>query len=118
MRRAVCWGLVLLVCVLAALGAGTALLRGGDEPVTGTPGSEAAGLMLLEDEDGVYVLAVADQSPASHAGVEPGDYLLEAEGVAISTSAALDKAMQSSPDPLRLMLRRGDKILQVTLDCR
>lgn len=55
------------------------------------------GLMLLEEEGGVYVLAVTDNSLACRAGIEPGDLLTEADGVTLTEITQLEGMLQASP---------------------
>lgn len=118
MRRAVSGGLILLVCLLAVCGVWNGIHRDAPAPLTGAPGSEAAGLILLEEEQGVLVLAVTEDSPANRAGVEPGDYLLLADETAICSLSEADEALKKVGRPLVLTLQRGEHRVQVLLDGR
>lgn len=81
-------------------------------------GAAAKGLLLLDDEQGVYVLAVTDKSPAALAGVEPGDYLLSAGGLPIDKAQRLDEMMAQMKEPLQLRLRRNNAEVLITLPVR
>ena len=75
------------------------------------------GLMLLEEEDGIYVLAVTDRSPACRAGIEPGDLLTEADGESLTEIAQLEAMLQHVPEggALRLGLVRNGASMTLTL---
>lgn len=81
-----------------------------------TEGSGAAlGLMLLNREQGIYVLAVTQDSPADRAGVLPGDYLLRADGEPLADSDQLDAMLREDADELTLLLRRDERELLLRL---
>lgn len=118
MKRKIC--LIALAAVLVL--AGGLLWQGLHQeaaPQTGAT-STALGLMLLEREAdaGLYVLAVTQESPADRAGIHPGDYLLQSEGVQLQTSAQLDALINAAQDVLPLTLRRDGQQLQVGLSTR
>ncbi|MBQ8556305.1 MAG: PDZ domain-containing protein [Clostridia bacterium] len=115
-RRGLRYGMLLLAAVLVVTGLYHGLRR--EETLPLTDSSAAAGLMLLDDAQGVYVLAIMDQSPAYWAGIEPGDYILEAEGVALEDVVQLDEMMSQGYHSLRLKLLRDGEGLQVTLSAR
>ena len=75
------------------------------------------GLMLLEEESGVYVLAVTDRSLACHAGIEPGDLLTEADGVALAEITQLEGMLQAAPADglLHLRLTRDGTSMTIAL---
>ncbi|MBQ7849461.1 MAG: PDZ domain-containing protein, partial [Clostridia bacterium] len=79
--------------------------------------SASLGLVLLSAEQGVYVLAVSDQSPAALSGLEPGDYILSAQGEPLADIASLDERLQGSEE-LLLSVRRGDELLEIMLPGR
>jgi len=49
------------------------------------------GLVLLDGEEGVSVLAVRNRSTADRAGILPGDVLLQADGIALPTSSSWNR---------------------------
>lgn len=73
------------------------------------------GLMLVEDAQGLYVLAVTQDSPADKAGVRPGDYLLSAGGQALDSAARLETLLEGDPPLLQLLIRRNGQALTVVL---
>lgn len=76
------------------------------------------GLFLLEEYEGLYVLAVNDSSPAARASILPGDVLLEANGVTLSTVTTLDQLLSQLASPLRLTLLRDEARLTLSLSLR
>lgn len=81
-------------------------------------GAAARGMMLLDEVQGVYVLAVTDRSPADLAGVEPGDILISAAGIPIDRAQRLDEMMEASQETMQLQLCRDGLMLQVNLPAR
>lgn len=85
------------------------------------PLGSAFGIKLFTD--GVIVASLSDiytengvRCPAAEAGVKPGDYLLEANGAPITGNAALAQCIGSSAgQPVSLKIRRGDKILELSV---
>lgn len=69
----------------------------------------ALGMMVVEEENGLYVLAVTSDSRADRAGMEPGDRLLRANDVKLTSVTQLEEVMRSTPpDVFRLTVQRGD----------
>ena len=56
----------------------------------------ALGLLLQEEADGLFILAVRDDSPAQRAGLAPGDRLLAVNGSAFTTLADLETLLTAS----------------------
>lgn len=118
MRR---WLIIVLVLLIA--GAGLWL---GCTPSAPLPSAEEAtsmaalGLVLLDSDEGVSVLAVKDRSPAEHAGIHPGDLLLQANGHPFSTILQLEALLPpSKQSALQLQLRRRQQdVLTVQLHLR
>jgi len=78
-------------------------------------GSAAQGLMLLDKDSSVYVLAVTDQSAAFAAGVQPGDFILRADGMDVSSAMQLDAFFDGKREALELLVRRseGERLLTI-----
>lgn len=114
MRGKARWALAAAVLLLAA-GVFLVIRQEAAEPEKETAGSAALGLMLLDDDQGVYVLAVADQSPADEAGVAPGDYLLQAGGEAILTAEQMNDLAREAWSALELLLLRDEETLLLTM---
>jgi predicted metalloprotease with PDZ domain len=66
-------------------------------------------------EEGVTVTRVGENSPASAAGVKPGDVLLQANGRAIAHPSELDELVEKLPvgGEVKLKLERDDVVLDV-----
>lgn len=107
-----------LLLALAVLAAGlTYFLREEEEPLSG--GSSAAlGMMLLEREKGLYVLAVTQDSPADRADVHPGDYLLRVEEIALDSVEQLDELIDAAERELTVWVRRNGEELLLRLPSR
>lgn len=76
----------------------------------------ALGLLLLDEDEGVSVLAVKDKSPADKAGIRPGDVLLQADGVSFVDILQLETMLQNKQKQMQLLLRRDqEKLLTVEL---
>lgn len=74
--------------------------------------------------DGVIVASLSDIytesgvcCPAAEAGIQPGDYLLTADGRDIPDNATLAQYIGSSQgEPIAFQIRRGDEVLEVEVD--
>ncbi len=111
MRRASI-GLLAVVCVLAMAGL---LLCRDTVPVDKAPGTAALGLMLLDGETGVYVLAVTENSPADAAGIAPGDILLQAGGVQVVSAEQMDELARGEWASLPVTILRDDTQQRLTI---
>lgn len=61
-----------------------------------TASAAELGMMLLDDADGVSVLAVRDGSIAERAGIRPVDLLMRLNGISFASVDELDMLLQSS----------------------
>lgn len=77
----------------------------------------AMGLVLLEDDAGLYVLGVIDGSRAGSAGILPGDRLTAARNTMLTTIAQLEDLLtvQDGMGPVPLTLSRRDQTVTVNL---
>lgn len=112
-RRAI----VLIVVVLLAVSC-ILLLR--EEPQSYPAGRNSAGygLVLLNEDERVYVLAVSEQSTADLSGLEPGDYITRVNGEPVGTMEALDELLTGSPKAPELTIVRRRQELSLTLSGR
>ena len=81
-------------------------------------GADELGLVLqnqTEGDQGLYVLAVMENSAAQHMGLEAGDLLLSLDGVALSSCDELDALLAASPASARLEFSLLRDSQQVTL---
>lgn len=121
MRRSRQWmlaALAVLAFALLAVSVFRCAARRAPSSLSGWDDSGDLGLVLLNDEQCVYVLAVSDQSPAHRAGVEPGDYILNANGLEIADTEALDALLQTAKTPLLLTIRRQGMELVLSIPNR
>lgn len=118
MRRLIRWALLVLAAVLVILGVYHGLSPREPLVQADAAGSAAMGLVLLDEANAVYVLAVTDQSAAYRAGVMPGDYILSAGGVPVQDAATLDALIDGQREALELLIRRSSGELRLTLECR
>lgn len=95
----------------------------------GTPEDAMLGLVLIDitDEDtaafyhvaeqGVYVLAADESSPAYLAGVRSGDRIVAVNGVLVDASGELTAIQAALPvgEPLVLLISRGAEGLMLTV---
>ena len=118
MRR---WAMAILgVLMGAALIFGT-LSRFTDRHMTDDSAMKvpAVGLLLLEDEAGLYVLGVIDGSLACSAGILPGDYLLNARDTALNTVSQLEELLaEPEINPIPVTLGRQEETFTVQLPLR
>lgn len=116
MRRAIRAAVLLLA--LAVIAAGVIYsLRQEETQITG--GSSAGlGLMLLEREKGLYVLAVTQDSPADKAGFRPGDYLLRADDVPLDSVTQLDALIDAAERELSVRIRRSGQEQMLRMPAR
>ena len=112
-RRWICGALL----VLAVTALGFYVLKTPEETPT-ADSSAALGMMLLEREAGLYVLAVTKDSPADRADIHPGDYLISAGDAPLREVRQLDKMIVDAGNALPLHLRRENEALWVNLPLR
>lgn len=114
-------GLIALVLALILLGAGavlwhTQLSAPSEESVTRMAD---LGLMLLDSDEGVTVLAVKDKSVADKAGILPGDVLLQADDVSVANILQLEEILLAAQKRMAIQLRRDqEELLTVWLKVR
>lgn len=114
-------GLIAGLLVLVLLVAGTALwhARFQEEPEGDVTRMAALGLMLLDGEEGVSVLAVKDRSVADKAGILPGDVLLRADDTAVTDTLQLEEMLLPARERMAIQLRRGrEELITVWLNLR
>jgi serine protease Do len=71
----------------------------------------------LKAATGVVVTSVEDGSPAAHAGIRPGDVILEVDRRPVKDVAGLKRLVDSHAKgtPLVMLLRRQDATLYVAV---
>ena len=110
--------ILVMALALAAMGLALAFLYAPVRESAAPPARMTElGLMLLEEKDGIYVLAVTDRSLACRAGIEPGDLLTGVDGKSLTEIAQLEAMLQDVPEggALRLGLVRNGASMTLTL---
>lgn len=116
MRRQIRWMALLAALILLALGLVLGLKQ--EEPLSADSSAASLGLMLLEKESGLYVLAVAQGSPAEKAGICPGDTLIAPEREEAADIAWLEALLATGEETVPLTLRRDGRELHLLLPVR
>lgn len=116
MKRWMRWAVLMLALLIMCLGLIHELHR--DEAPPAGDSWAALGLMLLEQEPGLYVLAVAQGSPAERCGVQPGDYLVASQETPLVDLAALEVVLSGDEEAIPLTVRRNGGALELRLPAR
>lgn len=77
--------------------------------------STELGLLLLDQEDGLYLLAVTEGSVAQRAGFLPGDLLLKSGSERLTSVTELDALIAGDDDVLRITLLRNNQEMNLKL---
>lgn len=110
-----------LLWLAAAILIVLALLAAVSAPIPRRPASAdsvSLGLLLLDAEEGVYILAVSDGSAADAAGFLPGDRILAADGAPLGNVTAFNERLLTASEGLLLTVRRDAEELLLPLRCR
>lgn len=116
MRKWMRWAALAAALGLLALGLRFGLNR--DAPISPEGSIASLGLMLLEKERGLYVLAVTQGSPAEKAGFCPGDMLIASQGESAAGIQWLEALLRTGEDSVPLTLRRDGEEMQLNLPVR
>lgn len=104
-------GILLVLAVVIAC-----LLCSAPSPRHEVTNAAELGLILLDDAEGVVVLAVQDRSMADQAGILPGDVLLRANDTPLHTIAELEQLMQTRSFPvLQMKVRRTEERFDIKI---
>ncbi|MBQ2954491.1 MAG: PDZ domain-containing protein [Clostridia bacterium] len=106
---------LLAVLVLAGL---TLVLLIPQGKVAGVADSASLGLLLLDQADGVYILAVSDGSAADHAGLQPGDCILHVAQTPLEDVASFNGYLTQQGQTLPLTIRRNGREMHLSLPLR
>ena len=104
----------ILGCMLAAAvlaGAGFLALRRdtATRPLAACASTAEAGLVLQEQADGLYVLALSPRGAAARAGIRSGDTLLSLDGVPLRSREDFSGLMQAKGGGRLSLSRRGEQ---------
>lgn len=106
MRYRWLWGVAAALCLAAAL-----FWPRMSAPLQENSVDSAAdlGLMLLEEQNGVSVLAVRDGSVAEGAGIRPTDLLVELNDTPCRTVDEMDALLRHADSVINIDIQRGGK---------
>lgn len=104
---------LLLLCVFTLLCA--MYLHHHNTPAKTLTGTARAGLVLTQEEEAYYVLAVIDRSRADRAGICAGDTILQIDGEMPETLLDADAFFSSQQADCSILLRRDDQELSILL---
>ena len=77
--------------------------------------SAELGLILVDEDDGLFVLAITENSTALHAGFRPGDKLLRSGDVHLTSAPKLESLLVSGPSTLDILLNRNGQEMLLEL---
>ncbi|MGN0778725.1 MAG: PDZ domain-containing protein [Aristaeellaceae bacterium] len=110
------WHMIAAAVLVVAVVAGAWLYLSRPALPSGITSAAELGLMLLDTEEGLSVLAVRENSAAEQAGIHPGDVLLTLNDAPLSTVDMLDDCLLAGREAtLLLQLQRGSETGTVRL---
>lgn len=77
--------------------------------------SAELGLILLDQDDGLFILAVIADSAAEQAGFRAGDLLLRSGETPLTTTTMLESLITQDHEELSILLERNGKQLSLEL---
>lgn len=89
-----------------------------EDAVTPYTHSAELGLLLLDQENGLYLLAVTEGSVAQRAGFLPGDLLLKSGNDCLTSVTELDALIAGNDEILRITLLRDNQEMNLKLPIR
>lgn len=105
----------IILCFAALFIFGAPLARPAEDAVTPYTHSTELGLLLLDQEDGLYLLAVTEGSVAQRAGFLPGDLLLKSGSERLTSVTELDALIAGDDEVLRITLLRDNQEVNLKL---
>lgn len=118
MKRWTGAAILTLLCVIAA----NVFLSLSKEPAPDAipPRLTEMGLLLLDGDNGLYVLGVMNGSLAGDVGIRPGDYLTCAQGTALTSASQLEELLAdlTEADSVSITLERQRQMMTVDLALR
>ena len=104
---------VALIAVAAAL---PAFQPEAEEPAPARARCTAElGLMLLDEDNGLFVLAITEYSPAWRAGFQAGDLLLSSGDTQLTSVLQLESMIASAGGEVPVLLDRSGRQLSLVL---
>lgn len=98
--------------IIERLASGENFLWMGTNAITND--ADVAWYFGLPVEEGLFVYAVSDNSPAAKAGLAAGDVLMTMKGIDVSTMAGVCDVLRTNPEgnPVAVQVMRGTKALE------
>ena len=109
--------LLLTVALLAAVGAALPALLPAQEAEAPSHAQRTAelGLMLLDEDSGLFVLAITEYSPAWRAGFQAGDLLLSSGDTPLTSAQQLEAMISAASGEVPVLLDRSGQQLSLML---
>ncbi|MGN0745700.1 MAG: PDZ domain-containing protein [Aristaeellaceae bacterium] len=109
--------ILLAVTVMVAVGAALPALLPEQEAETPAHAQRTAelGLMLLDEENGLFVLAITEYSPAWRAGFQAGDLLLSSGDTQLTSVQQLEAMIASASGEVPVLLDRSGRQMSLML---
>ena len=117
MRRSIylCLALILALCFGLCLRPTAPQQEPAASPATR---STELGMVLLDEENRVFVLAIIDDSPASHAGIMPGDTITQLNSQHLTSVLQLAEMISRRAGPMDFLLERNGAPVRIMLPLR
>ena len=116
MKKVVLCMLPVVVALIAVAAALPAFQPEAEEPAPARARCTAElGLMLLDEENGLFVLAITEYSPAWQAGFQAGDLLLSSGDTQLTSVLQLESMIASAGGEVPVLLDRSGRQLSLVL---
>ena len=108
---------LLAVVVLGAIAAALPAFQPEQEETSATHAQRTAelGLMLLDEDNGLFVLAITEYSPAWRAGFQAGDLLLSSGDTPLTSVLQLESMISTAGGEVPVLLDRSGRQLSLML---
>ena len=111
MKKVVLCVLIVVAALLAVAAALPAFQTEQEESSGHAKRTAELGLMLLDEDNGLFVLAITEYSPAWRAGFQAGDLLLSSGGTLLTSVVQLESLIADASGEMPVLLERsGDQL--------
>ena len=109
--------ILLAVVVLAAVGAALPAFQpeAEEQPAAHAQRTAELGLMLLDEDNGLFVLAITEYSPAWRAGFQAGDLLLSSGDTPLTSVLQLEAMISAAGGEMPVLVDRRGKQMSLML---
>ena len=116
MKKVVLCMLPVVVALIAVAAALPAFQPEAEEPAPARARCTAElGLMLLDEDNGLFVLAITEYSPAWRAGFQAGDLLLSSGGTPLTSVLQLEAMISATSGEMPVLVDRSGKQMSLML---